>query len=590
MQIPKQSSRPADPCEPSFLDRPGEIRNLIYEQLFKRAEPILLHNTDAHHAVEPERRFGDTDERFYALTAKFNSEFESRIGADDEFTDDFHLGLPLLLVCRQIYHEAGSVFYGENTFIFSRVLNRHDGRNNPRYDEFDGKAYHQFAYASVWLSNIGSHFGMLKKVYIDVDAMCYHACKNALDGFDVLPLLQLLRKNSSKKSPVTFACTGRRLQPECENAFARTEEQKQRYEVQKRQYPKDLVNDFNAIITSLIGHGHFSLQRFANFDRLIHSASIHFSERYMRVTFDREHVHWREFAVDQNGDVAVRALGSKPDHLLDLPRSVLTKIINMAMISPNGLILDMNTRAIHGLTLAPLQLSRQSRFDFQRRHMLRVNANVTIVKTGLKCTTSFKNFHFLRVWCNMKPCSYFLPCACGSVASVNIALTFETAAATTLDKLRINVKGLIHAVEPVVQKEHVSISIALKRPGANPCDPLQSRIPLPGLKRRVFLLLSDVIAGWPVPEDKVPDIWMDGHGKLISATYSASATILSSRIENRHATLNPVEMQRRGYQFAMDLYDNKLGVRGGRREMWSRLQRDHWPDWQDWARKRRRDT
>ncbi|KAI4957968.1 hypothetical protein J4E86_005108 [Alternaria arbusti] len=565
MQIPKRDSHPADPSEPSFLDRPGEIRNLIYEQLFKRAEPILLHNTDAYHAVEPKRRNYDTDEGFHALTARFETELESRIGAADEFTHDFYLGLPLLLVCRQIYHEAASVFYSDNTFVFSRVLDRHDGRNNPRYDNFDGKAYHQFAYASVWLSNIGSQFGMLKKVHIDVDAMCYHACKHALDDFDALPLLRLLWKNGAKKSPITFTCTGRRLDPECENSFARTEEQKKR----------------------LIGNGQFSLQRFANFDRLIHSVSIHFVERYMRVTFDKEHSHWREFAVDQDGDVVIRQLGSKPRHLLDLPRSVLSKIINLAALSPEGPILDMDNHTIDGIQLNILQLSRESRSDFMIRNMLTHNANATMVKRSTTCRTSFKDFHFLRVHCLTRPCCFFVPRWDRSIASFNIALVFETADATSLSMLRINIVGLMEALKDAA-KEQVSISISLKRPGADACEALQSgKIPLPDLERRVFLLLSDVIAGWPVAEDKLPDIWMDGHGKLISATYSASATAPASRIENRHAKLKLIEMQQRGYQFAMDLAISERDVEGGRRAMWSALRRDYWNDWQDWARKRR---
>ncbi|KAI4673971.1 uncharacterized protein J4E88_008438 [Alternaria novae-zelandiae] len=587
MQIPKRDSHPADPSEPSFLDRPGEIRNLIYEQLFKRAEPILLHNTDAYHAVEPKRRNYDTDEGFHALTARFETELESRIGAADEFTHDFYLGLPLLLVCRQIYHEAASVFYSDNTFVFSRVLDRHDGRNNPRYDNLDGKAYHQFAYASVWLSNIGSQFGMLKKVHIDVDAMCYHACKHALDDFDALPLLRLLWKNGAKKSPITSACTGRRLDPGCENSFARTEEQKKRYEVQKRQYPRDLVNDFNAIFSSLIGNGQFSLQRFANFDRLIHSVSIHFVERYMRVTFDKEHSHWREFAVDQNGDVVIRQLGSKPRHLLDLPRSVLSKIIQLAALSPEGPILDMDNHTIHGLQLNIWQLSRGSRSDFRIRNMLTHNTNVTMVKTSTKSKTSFKDFHFLRVHCLTRPCCFFVPRWDRSIASFNIALVFETADATSLSMLRINIVGLMKALKDAA-KEQVSISISLKSPGEDACEALQSgKIPLPDLERRVFLLLSDVIAGWDVAEDKLPDIWMDGHGKLISATYSASATVLASRVENRHAKLKSVEVQQRGYQFATDLSNNKRDVEGGRRAMWSALRKEYWNDWQDSARKRR---
>jgi hypothetical protein len=50
MQIPKTVSSPADPDEPSLLTTlPPEIRNIVYEYLFQRDEPILIHNTDAFH-------------------------------------------------------------------------------------------------------------------------------------------------------------------------------------------------------------------------------------------------------------------------------------------------------------------------------------------------------------------------------------------------------------------------------------------------------------------------------------------------------------------------------------------------------------
>jgi hypothetical protein len=578
MQIPKRDSRPADPSEPSFLDRPGEIRNLIYDQVFKRDKPILLHNSDAYHAVEPKRSNYDTDEVFNDAIARFDTDFESRIGADDEFAHDLHFGLPLLLVCRQIYHEAASVLYGDNTFIFSRALNRHDNSYNMFYADFDGEAYHQFAYASTWLSNIGSQFGMLKKVHIDVDAMCHCRCGYAITEFDALPLLRLLWKNGSKKSPITFACTGRRLHVECTTRNLRPTEEK------KRQYSEGLVSELNPMISSLIGNGHFSLYKFANFDRLIHSAAIFLEEFYMRVTFDSYDSHWIELAVAKDGVVNVRARGSKPRHLLSLPRSVLSKIINMAALSPQGLTIDMNTRTVHGLQLSALQLNKTSRSEF--RPMLTHSTNVTIARKSTERMTSFEHFDFLQVWRNTSPCDYFAPRSwSNSTMPVNIALAFETAAATTLSKLCINIKGLVKAMRGV-RKEHISISISLKPPGGDPHIQFQSgRISLPNLERRVFLLLSDAIAGRLNADYMIPDIWMDGCGELISACHPDSGTAVSSVILNRHSKLKPAEIKWRGYKFARDLPVDRPRP-GTCLDMWLRLREEYWHDWQAWAHRR----
>jgi hypothetical protein len=49
IQIPKTVSSPADPSAPSFLSTlPPEIRNPIYEVLFKRDGEVLLHDAKAY--------------------------------------------------------------------------------------------------------------------------------------------------------------------------------------------------------------------------------------------------------------------------------------------------------------------------------------------------------------------------------------------------------------------------------------------------------------------------------------------------------------------------------------------------------------
>lgn len=49
-----------------------------------------------------------------------------KLAAITSFSHDFSTGLLLLRVSRQIYHETASMFYGDNTFVFTRALDRHD--------------------------------------------------------------------------------------------------------------------------------------------------------------------------------------------------------------------------------------------------------------------------------------------------------------------------------------------------------------------------------------------------------------------------------------------------------------------------------
>jgi hypothetical protein len=55
IRIPKTDSNPAEPNSPSFLATlPPELRNRVYEVLFRRNEPVLVHNTSVYHAREPD--------------------------------------------------------------------------------------------------------------------------------------------------------------------------------------------------------------------------------------------------------------------------------------------------------------------------------------------------------------------------------------------------------------------------------------------------------------------------------------------------------------------------------------------------------
>jgi hypothetical protein len=53
MDIPKTTSVPLDGDRGSFLTLPAEIRNIVYELLFERDGPVLVHNIAAYYAQKP---------------------------------------------------------------------------------------------------------------------------------------------------------------------------------------------------------------------------------------------------------------------------------------------------------------------------------------------------------------------------------------------------------------------------------------------------------------------------------------------------------------------------------------------------------
>jgi len=124
IQIPKTMSTPADPSAPSPLTSlPPEMRNAVYEVLFKRDELVLIHNAEAYHSKPPDRSECADDKDFQPALAAFDRCYDSEIGYDTEFYHGFGLGIPLILACRQLCHEASRVFYKSNIFTISRALN-----------------------------------------------------------------------------------------------------------------------------------------------------------------------------------------------------------------------------------------------------------------------------------------------------------------------------------------------------------------------------------------------------------------------------------------------------------------------------------
>lgn len=143
-------SSSADPSEPSFLATlPAELRNAVYEILFKRDEPVLVHNVAAYLAKEPKMDPIETIEDFADSMREFEERYEEDIGKDSEFAHTLGYGLSLLRFCRQIYHEAACVLYGGKVFTISWSLHRHDDHYDLGF--YADKEYNQLNYAQVWL-------------------------------------------------------------------------------------------------------------------------------------------------------------------------------------------------------------------------------------------------------------------------------------------------------------------------------------------------------------------------------------------------------------------------------------------------------
>ena len=151
-------STPWDPTAPSFLTTfPAEVRNAIYDALFHVPDGIQM----AY--VSQRCEFGDRELRENITAGR--CEFEDR-----ELREDLIAGLPLLATCRQIYQEAATTLFSNNTWIVFRDLCWvKDGRyQNGSIIEATGAAH--------MLQSFGSRKAMVKRIHLDLDRVCPVPC------------------------------------------------------------------------------------------------------------------------------------------------------------------------------------------------------------------------------------------------------------------------------------------------------------------------------------------------------------------------------------------------------------------------------
>ena len=83
----------------------------------------------------------------------------------------------------------------------------------------------------------------------------------------------------------------------------------------------------------------------------------------------------------------------------------------------------------------------------------------------------------------------------------------------------------------------------------------------------------------------LPDIWIEGHGKLLNSSYPVSSAVRIISTENRHIGLRACEIKFRGYCFAENFCSSELMVARNRGldldpvfKLWTVLRDCYWPD------------
>ena len=552
MQIPKQISSPADPKEPSFLNLPAEIRNQIYELLFTREEPVLLHNAKAYHAIPPQRI---PDSSWPVTVEAFDEAYENEICQGQIFVHDFQTVTPALLLCRQVYAEAAGYLYGNNTFMFSRPLYCHDSRGYDEEDaEYDDDSYFVTNYVAQWLQNLGSQLKFLKEVRIDAGALCPERCYRALGDVSILKLVRLLWEHPYLADVVAFT----QREP-----TEREKDDCSEYNHFEEEDDMDRAGHLQRILIAISTQDVLDLKRYAFKGLLVDNIVLYSSLMYGGVTgpnlirhfsaLEQEAVKWVEF-------------GSSRDYLGRLPTLLQSKILRLVTFSADQIVLDLDSRSIRGLNPIGFHLSRKLR-DAVTFNSIPYDTSIVVRKSISTTTSDSKNFAVVAselVSPTGRNSGYSIFWGSfqeifSSHPSIVIVLDFDIATATSLKEIRINIKEVVPILSHISSYSKAKAHFVLKCPWGNSIHHEEVTISVVELIQSLFLLLSDVRQQWPSEMAKaggsqLPDIWLNGNGVLIFASYPASSHSSERRVEYAHGRLTPTEIRNRGYRMAMATY------------------------------------
>ncbi|KAK7186897.1 hypothetical protein DPSP01_007085 [Paraphaeosphaeria sporulosa] len=146
LTLPKVVSSPAYPNALPFLTSlPAELETMIYQILFSAEEPITL----------AERQFDENEKH------------------------KLHPVMPCLRTYRQIYSEAISILYIDNTWMFTRPSN------------FCDQDCHPTDCISTWIEEVESNMNLIKRVIVDVGRTCPSRCRRSVSIYDMILLAKM---------------------------------------------------------------------------------------------------------------------------------------------------------------------------------------------------------------------------------------------------------------------------------------------------------------------------------------------------------------------------------------------------------------
>lgn len=504
IEIKREMSKPINPDAPSFPTTfPAEIRNAVYQVLFKREGPIEVMDPEEYRAAPA--WYDDRDDN-----SDWGEEEESEMIASTEEYEkrnlyDFGPGIALLRVSRQIYHEAVGILYAGNSFCVTVPDHRHN------------RDMDQIATAARFCQAIESNLAHMSTLDIDIGRSCPLSCRDTT-VFDILPLVNVLWSRSTTADLVRFKSDGRVLQERPHD---------------DAEYESDIqptVSQMNGIFHAFCQADSLAIRRYGRYERLIRTIWIDGDvegERYApmnKIIYragPRQGYSERitDFRIDiPNGEVSP-CTTTRP-MLKNLPTTFRDRILRYAMKSDNFVKIDLQRRSVAGLDVGLLGIDRATR-NYVGGNIGQLNAITLRMETTRPCT-NFDDYAALKEWFNSSlqrilPQLHYVSSLPATKAPGTTFMMHFKHSDTYLTGLRINILSFLRLTYSMASNTFVRISVGYPR-AIEAHD-----IKLQTLRRRCFILLSSTMLQTPdLAQRSAPEIWIDGIGAPIQLRWPSS--------------------------------------------------------------------
>ncbi|KAF2107601.1 hypothetical protein BDV96DRAFT_637477 [Lophiotrema nucula] len=563
IQIPNVASSAADPNKISFLDFPAEIRNQINGELLKFDEPIVLIAPEvlgkAEKIAKKVKLMQEID-NFSRLTDDSDSDDEDEAAVTDNVSHHtFDFDLNMLYTCRQVYHEAASLFYGGNTFGFSWHPSVHN------------IAAGQIEYCAKWLTRIGSQFTFLKNVNIDVSLVCPTSCRCCNDrlrcgsprrpptwvfsgNLEILSLIQVMWVNPAAACTIQFIQGDQKMDTEMFGDDTEEEEEEEGK-------PEITVDHLNKALISLSQHDNLGLQKYGRFERFFTHMFIHRRDGTGFVEYRSDSaLPIGNFQVMDSGETTWTNHQSSAK-ILGLPYQVLEKICGLVVYKEAGIAFNFDNKSAANLEAGLSGAHRYLR-SIALTQLYEQNDFKVILESS-DPRTSFDGFKSLKgVWSKKRPGALqFFNSDRRFPRSLELVLRVQSKTNMDLSDLRISILGLIRATRKISErygnKTSVTFSLAHEQNGEQQTRSLT--LNLQELQIRVFHMLSIVLQSSPqVEHSDCPEVWVNGHGHATEAIHSDSHESTRSVYANVHPILDGFQIKWVCLNFARELDKHAL--------------------------------